>query len=126
MTPAIGSSQYESAFSRGKAMSGAPSMSGTTKFARPANAGMMNRKIISVACTEKRPLYVCGSTNCDARTRELGAHEHREQAADDEEEERRDEVLHADHLVIGVDAEVVLPARGAVARVVLGPASGGR
>ena len=30
MTPAIGSSQYESAFSRGKAMSGAPSISGIT------------------------------------------------------------------------------------------------
>ena len=28
--PAIGSSQYDSAFSRGKAMSGAPSISGTT------------------------------------------------------------------------------------------------
>ena len=62
MSPAIGSSQNESAFSRGKAMSAAPSISGTTKFASPANAGMMKRKIISDACTEKRPLYVCGST----------------------------------------------------------------
>ena len=53
MIPAIGSSQYDSAFRRGNAMSGAPSMSGTTKLARPANAGMMNRKIISVAWTEK-------------------------------------------------------------------------
>ena len=63
MTPAIGRSQNESAFRRGNAMSGAPSMSGTTKFAMPANAGMMKRKIISVACTETRPLNVCGSTN---------------------------------------------------------------
>ena len=30
MMPAMGSSQYESAFRRGKAMSGAPSMSGIT------------------------------------------------------------------------------------------------
>src|SRR3954467_1703695 len=30
MTPAIGSSQYDSAFSRGNAMSGAPIMSGST------------------------------------------------------------------------------------------------
>ena len=37
-------------------MSGAPSISGTTKFASPANAGMMKRKIISAACTENRPL----------------------------------------------------------------------
>jgi hypothetical protein len=59
----MGSSQNESAFSRGNAMSGAPSISGTAKFARPANAGMMNRKIISVAWTETRPLNVCESTN---------------------------------------------------------------
>ena len=44
-------------------MSGAPSISGTAKFASPANAGMMKRKIISVACTETRPLNVCESTN---------------------------------------------------------------
>ena len=54
-----------------------------------------------------------------ARLRELGAHQHREQAADQEEDDRRDEVLHADHLVIGVDAEVVLPAVRAVRRVIL-------
>ncbi len=63
MIPAIGSSQNDSAFRRGNAMSGAPSMSGTAKFASPANAGMMKRKIISVACTETRPLNVCESTN---------------------------------------------------------------
>ena len=37
-------------------MSGAPIISGTTKFAIPANTGMMNRKIISEAWTENRPL----------------------------------------------------------------------
>ena len=63
MIPAIGRSQNESAFRRGNAMSGAPSMSGTAKFASPANAGMMKRKIISVACTDTRPLNVCESTN---------------------------------------------------------------
>jgi hypothetical protein len=61
MIPAIGSSQNESAFRRGKAMSAAPSISGTTKFASPAKAGITKRKIISVAWTEKSPLYVCGS-----------------------------------------------------------------
>ena len=64
ITPAIGSSQNDNAFSRGKAMSGAPSISGTAKFASPANAGMMNRKIISVACIDTRPLKVCESKNC--------------------------------------------------------------
>ena len=64
MIPAIGSSQNESAFRRGNAMSAAPSISGTAKFARPAKAGITNRKIISDAWTEKSPLYVCGSKNC--------------------------------------------------------------
>ena len=56
ITPAVGSSQNDSAFRRGKAMSGAPIISGTTKFAMPANTGMMNRKIISDACTLNTPL----------------------------------------------------------------------
>ncbi len=56
MMPAIGSIQNDSAFSRGNAMSGAPIISGSTKFASPANTGMMNRKIISDAWTLKRPL----------------------------------------------------------------------
>jgi hypothetical protein len=51
---------------------------------------------------------------------ELGANEHRQHSGREEEEDRRREVLHADHLVIGVDPEVVLPAVGAVARVILG------
>ena len=63
-TPAIGSIQNDSAFSRGNAMSWAPSISGMTMLPRPANAGMMNRKIISAACTEKRPLYVLGEKYC--------------------------------------------------------------
>ena len=56
IVPAIGRSQNDNAFRRGNAMSGAPSISGTTKFARPANAGITNRKIISDAWTEKSPL----------------------------------------------------------------------
>jgi hypothetical protein len=64
MIPAIGSSQYESAFKRGNAMSGAPIISGMTKFASPAKAGITNRKIIRPACTEKSPLKVWLSTNC--------------------------------------------------------------
>ena len=44
-------------------MSGAPIISGSTKFARPANTGMMNRKIRIEAWTLKRPLKVFASTN---------------------------------------------------------------
>ncbi len=53
--------QIDRAFSLGNAMSLAPIMIGRTKFARPANAGMTKRKIISVAWTLKRPLYVSPS-----------------------------------------------------------------
>jgi hypothetical protein len=55
-----------------------------------------------------------------AGLRELGADDHREQAADEQEEERGHDVLDADDLVVRVDLEVVLPRPGAVARVVVG------
>ena len=45
-------------------MSGAPIISGSTKFASPANTGITNRKISSVAWTENTPLYCCGVRNC--------------------------------------------------------------
>ena len=64
MVPASGRSQYERAFSRGKAMSGAPIISGSTKFASPANTGITKRKISSVAWTENTPLYCSGVRNC--------------------------------------------------------------
>jgi hypothetical protein len=78
---------------------------------------MTNRKIISDACTENSPLNVLL----------LGSHEHRHQTRCDEEENGRYQVLDADHLVVGVDAEVVLPRMRPVARVVFrpcGPAGG--
>ena len=96
-------------------MSGAPIISGSTKLARPANTGMTNRKIRTVAWTEKTPLYCSGVQELHARLGELGADQHRQQAADEEEEERGDRVLDPDHLVVGVDAEVVAPAVRAVA-----------
>ena len=49
-------SQYESAFSRGNAMSRAPIISGTRKFASPAQKGTMNRKIIVVPWIVKSSL----------------------------------------------------------------------
>src|SRR6185437_11834813 len=55
----------------------------------------------------------------DARPGELRADEQRKQAAGEEEEDRRHEILDADHLVVGVDPEVVLPALRAVTRVIL-------
>ncbi len=120
MIPAIGSSQYESAFRRGNAMSGAPIISGMTKFARPANAGITNRKIISEAWTEMRPLYSCGSRYCAPGFASSARKIIAIRPPGEEEEDRRHEVLDSDHLVVGVDPEVVAPAAGAVAGVVLG------
>ena len=51
--PAIGSSQNESAFSRGNAMSGAPIISGISEVAEPAKTGTTTRKIISAAWFEE-------------------------------------------------------------------------
>ncbi len=45
-------------------MSGAPIISGRTKFARPANTGITNRKIRIVACIENTPLNCSGVRNC--------------------------------------------------------------
>ena len=56
-----------------------------------------------------------------SRLRQLGPEDHRHQPAEDEEDERRHEVLDPDHLVVGVDLEVVLPDVGAVVGVVVGP-----
>ena len=51
---------------------------------------------------------------------ELGPDQHRHQAAEEEEDEGGDDVLDTDHLVVGVEFEVVLPALGAVLGVVVG------
>src|SRR3954471_23173497 len=48
--PPKAKSQYESAFSRGNAMSRAPIISGTRKFAKPARIGTTTRNTIVVPC----------------------------------------------------------------------------
>ena len=49
----------------------------------------------------------------------LGPDQQRQQSADQEEEERGDHILGPDDLVVGVELEVVLPAKRAVVRMVL-------
>ena len=41
---------------------------------------------------------------------QLGADQHRQDAADEEQDHRQDEVLGADDLVVGAELEVALPA----------------
>ena len=76
----------------------------------------MKRKILRDAWTEEEAVVGLGVHVLHPRLRELRAHEHREEARDHEEEDRGDDVLDADHLVIRVDPEVVLPRVRAVAR----------
>ncbi len=64
ITPPIGSSQNESALSRGNAMSAAPIISGMTKLPRPAKTGTTTVKIMSAACSEMSTLKVCGLKYC--------------------------------------------------------------
>jgi hypothetical protein len=53
-----GSSQNLKLFSRGKAISGAPSISGTNQFPNPPiNTGITRKKIIKNACAVTRVLY---------------------------------------------------------------------
>ena len=62
---------------------------------------MIARKTIVVPCIVKSWLYISADTSMAVRSAELGADYHRLQSADDEEEERREEVEHADPLVVG-------------------------
>ena len=123
-----GTSRRRSAGTRTRARSGAGTpcparraSAAPRSCARPANAGMMNTKIISAACMETRPLNVCVSMNCIPGCASSARKIIAIRPPSDEEDERRREVLDADHLVVGVDLEVVLPGVGAVAGVVLGP-----
>ncbi len=111
MIPAIGSSQYERAFSFGNAMSAAPIISGITKFPRPANAGMMTRKIISDAWFVTRTLNVCGLKYCVPGRASSARKSIARKPPTRKKKIVRDEVLDADHLVVGVDPEVVLQLR---------------
>jgi hypothetical protein len=61
---AKGSSQKLKLLRRGRAMSGAPTCSGTIQLARPVQAGMTAPKIISSACMVVMELKKPGSTNC--------------------------------------------------------------
>ena len=120
MIPAIGSSQNESAFSRGKAMSGGAEhqrhdVVREARERRDDEEEDHQRRVHREEAVVRLLVEVL-----DPRLGQLGADEHREHPAGEEEEDRRHEVLDADHLVVGVDAEVVAPALGAVARVILG------
>src|SRR5688572_1664155 len=67
-TPPESSSQYESAFRRGKAMSRAPSCNGMMKFANPVQTGTTKRNTIVVPCIVNAALYCCAVRTVPAGT----------------------------------------------------------
>ena len=107
--PAIGSIQNDSALRRGNAMSGAPIISGSDVVREPGEDRDDEDEDHQRRVRREEAVVGLRVDDLHARLGELGAEEHRHQAAEREEEERRDEVLDADHLVVGVDLEVVLP-----------------
>src|SRR5438128_10820323 len=62
MTPATGMIQKLSALIRGKAISFAPIRGGTIRLPKPARNGVETRKVVVVACTAQKSLYVLAST----------------------------------------------------------------
>ena len=120
ITPAVGSIQKDSALRRGKAMSSAPSISGTTKFAMPGEGRDDEQEDHDRRVRRDQAVVGVAREVLVARRRELRAEGLGEHAADQEEHERRDQVLDPDHLVVRVDLEVVAPAVGAVVGVPLG------
>ena len=57
-------SQYERAFSRGNATSGAPICSGMIRFANAKNSGVANNSSMIVPCIVNSWLYCSGDRNC--------------------------------------------------------------
>ena len=70
---------------------------------------MMNRKIISEACTENSPLKVFGSTNCSPGAASSARISIASRPPTKKKKNVVHDVLDADDLVVGVDPEVVLP-----------------
>ena len=93
---------------RGRRCLRAPSSAGSRSCQGPATRGMTNLQTIAVACAEKSALKVparrTGRPAGPARRVRL-----RPAARPRGRKEGQHQVLDADHLVIGVDPEVVLP-----------------
>ena len=62
--------------------------------------------IIIVPCMPDERDVLVGTYDGGRRVQQLGADQHRVEAADEEEDADPDEVLHADDLVVGAQAEV--------------------
>ena len=131
------SSQKLMLFIRGKAMSGAPIISGTNQLPKPpiiAGMTMKNTMIRPWAVISTFQWWSASSKlrgagaerpalgqDLDARLGQLGAHDARNRAADDPGDDREDQIERADVLVVGRHEPAGEEARlvvGVVMRVV--------
>ena len=118
--PAIGSSQNESALRRGKrhirrAEHQRQDVVGDSGEDRDHEQEDHYRRV-----GREDPVVRVRVDQLRAGLGELGPDQHRQEASDEEEDEGGDDVLDADHLVVGVEAEVVAPRVSPVIGVVLG------
>ena len=88
---------------RGKAMSGAPIISGTIQLPNPPMvAGMTMKNTMIRPCAVTNTLKTSGiAEDLHARLHQLGAHAHRQHAADHAADHGEDEIHRADVFVIG-------------------------
>jgi hypothetical protein len=117
---AVGVSQNEMLFMRGKAISGAPIISGTNQLPKPPiSAGIAMKNTMIRPCAVTKVLKVCGIGEIlHPRLLELEAHHDRQETTHDAAHDGGDEVHRADVLVVG--RKDVAPPAGRV--VVVGVA----
>ena len=82
-------------------MSGAPTIIGTSQFAKPTNAGMIAPKIMMSACMVVNWLNRCGSITCRPGWYSSARMSQGEETADEEHGQREPQVQRTDVLVIG-------------------------
>ncbi len=103
---------------RGKAMSGAPIISGTIQLPNPPMVeGMTMKNTMIRPCAVTKTLKTSGLPKiCMPRFHQFGAHGHREQAANDTTYQGEDEIHRADVFVVGG----IEPAPPSVRMIVMG------
>ena len=86
---------------RGKAIRREPIISGTTQLANGPRMPEVIIPIIIVPCMPTSVRYWLAPNTWRVRLQQLGADQHRVQAADEEEHPDPDQVLHGHDLVVG-------------------------
>ena len=109
MIPAIGRSHRKPRSAAGTPCTVRQHQRNSTKFASPANAGMTNRKIVGEGQVAEEAV-VRGCRRTASPVSRAPPHGASRRPPARKKKIVVAQVLHPDHLVVGVDAEIVLPA----------------